>query len=202
MRISFLTMTALLMGFTLASCNSQDWPEEGVKINGVVWASCNVDAPGRFASKPEGTGMMYQWNSNRAWSAARSVSRWNTTASLGATWEAANDPSPEGWRVPTREEINQLLDETKVSRVWTLLNGVWGYRFTDKSNNNSIFLPSAGYRNATDGTLEGARSIGFYWSGTEANFDGAYLFKFRGLDGAEEAIIEKLSGLSIRPVKK
>ncbi len=41
-----------------------------VLINGVLWATRNVDAPGTFAASPESTGMFYQWNSRIAWSAS------------------------------------------------------------------------------------------------------------------------------------
>ena len=34
--------------------------EKGV-INGVKWATCNVDAHGKFAATPESYGMLYQW---------------------------------------------------------------------------------------------------------------------------------------------
>ena len=40
-----------------------------VIINGVKWATCNVDAPGTFAAAPESAGMFYQWNRKIGWSA-------------------------------------------------------------------------------------------------------------------------------------
>ena len=40
-----------------------------VVINGVRWATCNVDAPGNFAANPEDAGMFYQWNRKVGWSA-------------------------------------------------------------------------------------------------------------------------------------
>jgi len=36
--------------------------DEGVVINGVKWATCNVDNPGTFVNRPETTGKIYQWN--------------------------------------------------------------------------------------------------------------------------------------------
>ena len=37
-------------------------PTDGVVINGVRWATRNVDKPGTFAANPEDAGMLYQWN--------------------------------------------------------------------------------------------------------------------------------------------
>ncbi|MDR1757419.1 MAG: hypothetical protein LBR51_00445 [Bacteroidales bacterium] len=35
---------------------------DGITINGVTWATCNVDVPGTFIDKPSDFGMFYQWN--------------------------------------------------------------------------------------------------------------------------------------------
>ncbi len=36
--------------------------EDGVEIDGIIWAKYNVDAPGTFAKTPESSGRFYQWN--------------------------------------------------------------------------------------------------------------------------------------------
>ena len=63
------------------------------------------------------------------------------------------------WRMPTKEEWQELLDNT--TNTWTTQNGVNGRLFT-ASNGNSLFLPAAGYRG--DSSLDGAGSYGGYWS--------------------------------------
>ncbi len=148
-------------------------PEEpvavtGVLINGVVWAECNVDAPGTFAATPGSTGMFYQWNRKKGWPATGAVN-WDNSNASGDTWEAVNDPSPNGWRLPTVADFAQLLDEEKVTQTWEAQNGVRGVKFTDKSNGNAVFFPAAGNRAAdhTDiigGTLELVGIRGGYWS--------------------------------------
>ena len=53
----------LFLAFGTATVAAQTTcPEGGVLINGVCWATRNVDAPGTFAENPEDPGMMYQWN--------------------------------------------------------------------------------------------------------------------------------------------
>ncbi len=146
----------------------------GVEINGVFWATRNVDMPGTFAAFPERPGMFYQWNKNIPWSTTDPlpdvpVPDWDTSVPEVALWEPETDPSPEGWRLPTAAERSSLSDESKVSRTWTTLNGVDGYRFTDRQNGNSIFLPAVGMRDENDGSLQDEQGSSFasgnYWSG-------------------------------------
>ena len=55
--------------------------DPGVHINGVVWATRNVDTPGTFATRPESAGMLYRWNRRIGWSATDPIvdSNGNTT---------------------------------------------------------------------------------------------------------------------------
>ena len=150
----------------------------GVVINGVKWATRNVDAVGTFAAKPEDAGMFYQWNRKKAWPATGTVSGWDSSMPAGDTWEKINDPSPAGWRVPTLANIQKLFDTSKVTSQWITSNGVNGRKFTDKNSGNSIFLPAAGYRYYSDGTLCYAGSYGGYWSSTANGTSAAYNLTF------------------------
>jgi len=47
--------------FSFTVNNSSHQTRKKVVIGGVRWATCNVDAPGTFASSPEKIGMLYQW---------------------------------------------------------------------------------------------------------------------------------------------
>ena len=157
--------------------------KEGVIINGVRWATRNVDAPGTFAPTPESFGMFYQWNRRVAWNATeRRVEGWNTTTTgtrwyafpTGTEWYAKNDPCPPGWRVPTRREIERLGDAEK---KWVTLNGVYGMLFGTAPN--QIFLPAVGWRDEFTGerrteiggfTFRTPGMHGFYWSRTSTSF--------------------------------
>ena len=174
---------------------------EGVEINGVVWATRNVDAVGTFAAKPEDTGMFYQWNRKKAWPATGDVSGWNNSTPAGTTWEKSNDPSPAGWRVPTLDEIKKLLDLDKVSNEWTIQNGVKGRKFTDKTTNKSIFLPAAGYHDGSGGVLVGVGSNGGYWSSSTDEFNemGACYLAFSS-EGADWYYNYRSYGFSVRSV--
>jgi len=153
--------------------------DPGVVINGVKWATRNVDYPGTFAARPEDSGMFYQWNRKKAWPATGDeVIGWDSSILTGDTWEKTNDPSPAGWRVPTLDEIEKLLDTDKVSNEWTTQNGVNGRKFTDKTTGNSLFLPAEGYRSNDDGTLYGIGTSGGYWGSAQSDSGGAYVLDF------------------------
>lgn len=178
-----------------------------VLINGVKWATKNVDAPGTFAASPEASGMFYQWNSNTAWAATGTVTGWNsswnggfTTPSASDTWARASDPSPAGYRVPTNAELQSLLNTTYVTNIWTNQNGVDGLKFTDISSGNSIFLPASGYRYYSDGTLRDAGSGGFNWSSTIFNNYATINLNFSsgGVYIPDDSY--RADGMSIRPV--
>jgi hypothetical protein len=175
--------------------------DKGVIINGVKWATRNVAAPGTFAAKPGDAGMFYQWNRKVGWSAtnpmvnSNGTTTWSATRSNSATWEKANDPSPAGWRIPTREDIDKLLDTGKVSHEWKTENGVNGRRFTDKSTGNSIFLPVVGYRQNSNGALVYAGSYSdYYGSGPGSHYatlSSSGAIRYNGT---------RICGLSIRSV--
>jgi uncharacterized protein (TIGR02145 family) len=174
---------------------------DAVLINGVRWATCNVDQPGTFAASPETPGMFYQWNRKKAWPATGSVTGWDNSYPTGDSWEAANDPSPAGYRVPTLDEIKKLLDETNVSNEWTTVNNVKGRKFTDKNNGNSIFLPAVGYRYSSYGTLDYDGASGYYWRSAVLERDERYASNLY-FDSyvADWAVNYRSCGFSVRPV--
>ncbi|GHT31783.1 hypothetical protein FACS189434_02180 [Bacteroidia bacterium] len=177
--------------------------DAGVVINGVKWATRNVDKPGTFAAKPQDAGKFYQWNRKKAWSAeGENVENWDSSIPEGTEWTAANDPSPAGWRVPTTEEQQTLLDTEKVTSEWTTQNGVSGRKFTDKITNNSLFLPAAGYRHNSDGTLNYAGADGYYWGSAQFDSSTAYVLYFRSGFADWYGNGSRKNGLSVRAVAK
>ena len=144
--------------------------------SGLLWATCNVGA-----TSSEGYGNYYAWGetttkSEYNWStyqhcngSSSTLTKYCTNSEYGnngfvdnittllleddiATYAWGGD-----WRMPTKEEWQELRDNT--TRTWTTQNGVDGMRFTG-SNGNSIFLPVAGIYN---GSSPGG-STGQYWA--------------------------------------
>jgi len=120
--------------------------DEGVVINGIRWATRNVDAPGRFAESPESFGMLFLWNSKQGVSLRalleiedyydylKELERWDCIEELviyvdkkfakledtdieGTKWYAENDPCPPGWRVPTQAELQSLTGAISIMDI-------------------------------------------------------------------------------------
>ncbi len=184
------------------------WTVEGVLINGVRWATSNVDTPGTFAASSEVAGKIYQWNKSTAWSATGGVLGWDNNVIPGLEWASFNDPSPEGWRVPTGDELQTLVDEDKVSSEWTTVNGVVGREYG--SGANTIFLPAAGRWSAKQDKKIDVGENGFYWTSTRVGAGSAHDLLFNegfsghqqghGMDGG--GVIQRRNGLSVRCVKQ
>ena len=215
-KIHYSVLT-LVLGLVLSgsSCNANDEPNDpaddanGVVINGVTWATRNVDAPGTFAAKPEDSGYFYQWNREKGWPGTFGpISDWNSTTPSGITWEKANDPCPTGWRVPTRDEFDKLLNASKVSREFIDYGTqqIPVMKFTDKTTGKSIYLKPADNRSSGDGWHNSEGSTGYYWSSTNSTIypDGSAFFLLFDREVAElwEDGYGRGNGFSIRPVKE
>jgi uncharacterized protein (TIGR02145 family) len=167
-----IAIAVLLLSATIGNTKGQA-EEVGVEINGVKWATCNVDAPGTFAAKPEDAGMFYQWNRNKGWAATGEVTDWDSSIPKGDIWEKEHDPCPPGWRVPTRAELQSLI---VAGSEWTTLNGVKGRVFG--ADDNTVFFPAVGSRFFSDGTLNEAGSYGSYTSGMPSSNTSVYYLVF------------------------
>ena len=184
-----------------------DQTDVGVVINGIKWATRNVDNPGTFAATPQSAGKFYQWNRKKAWSATEpakgiaigKAGGWDASYPTGTTWEKANDPCPTGYRVPTEAEQDALV---ATGSTWTSNyngTGVAGRIFG--SGSNTIFFPAAGYRFYNDGTLNDAGAPGGYWSSTEYGSTNACLIIF----GSGDAFVfgnYRTNGFSVRCVSE
>ena len=131
--------------------------DEGIVINGVRWATRNVDEAGTFAPTPESAGKYYQWNNKKAWASTGAGTGWRNTIDLGVIWEKTNDPCPQDWRVPTDAELKSLVSS---GHVLTTKNGVLGRLFG--TSPNAVFLPGAGYLYGPG--KSSSLGNGYYWS--------------------------------------
>ena len=102
------------------------------------------------------------------------------------------------WRMPTDAEWTEL--RTECNWTWTTQNGINGYLVTG-TNQNSIFLPAAGYRYYTG--LDGAASYGSYWSSSlyTGDPDRAWFVDFSS-DGVGRYYNDRCNGRSVRAVSE
>ncbi len=159
---------------TLLSINGYDWVDLGLP-SGLKWATCNVGA-----TTPEGYGNFYAWGETTT--KASYVQSNSTTYgqqisdfSGNATYDAARANWSSTWRMPTKTEMEELVNNC--TWTWTTQNGVNGYRVTGP-NGNSIFLPAAGYWFGS--SHNGVGMYGYYLSSTpiESGTDDAYYLFF------------------------
>ena len=93
----------------------------------------------------------------------------------GTDRDAATVNLGKNYRMPTFDQIKELLDECKWT--WTKQNGVKGMKVTGP-NGNSIFFPASGYRNYSNGSLNDVGSYGYYCSASANNSNNGHNLYF------------------------
>lgn len=191
--------------------NGHEWVDLGLTVK---WATTNVGA-----SSPSDYGSYLAWGETKSKNqytfhtlryctdyAGNSFTKYNTESSRGTvdnkkrlelSDDAANQNWGGSWRMPTDEEIMELMN--KCDWTWTTQDGKNGYKVTSKSNGNSIFLPAGGSRIDSDLTSAGSR--GYYWTsklGTYNSYEAKYLY----LDSskAQKYESDRSLGFAVRPV--
>ena len=183
--------------------------------SGTLWATCNVGA-----TAPEEYGDYFAWGETQTKEdysystyqycngSYNTLTKYCNDGSYGnngytdtltlllPTDDAATAQWGAGWRMPTYEEWQELLDNT--TNTWTTQNGVNGRLFT-AANGASLFLPDAGCRLNSEIF---AGSYGFYWSGSlyTGRPDHAWGFSFSS-DGTNMNYPGRNTGQSVRPVR-
>lgn len=155
--------------------------------SGVCWATCNLGA-----NSPSDKGEHFAWG--------ETSSKFEYTQStydmdlgsdeLDLDYDAAASQWGGTWRIPTREEWQELVD----CCTWSW-NGE-GYWVSGK-NGESIFLPAAGYSKGSSHFKEGER--GDYWTSTPLDPQKSYEFVIKS-DAYSVESDNRFYGISIRPV--
>ena len=175
--------------------------------SGILWATTNVGA-----SSPTDTGDFFAWGEKEP----KDVYGWETyklcrgsynsifkytDADGKSVLESQDDVATSSlggeWRIPTKEDMEELLEECKWE--WKSQNGILGWKVSGK-NGSSIFLPAAGAASAY--RIAGVNELGRYWTSTrdESNYS-AYNLRFK--DGRETIVVvddTRFYGRPIRPV--
>ena len=146
--------------------------------SGLKWAKCNVGA-----EKETQYGYYFMWgstepnnNTNCDWPTVpfnNGSSKYDSiyfnsvkntvcpNGILAKEYDAAAQIMGGGWRMPTTDDMQELLYNT--TNEWTQVNGVNGYKFTSKADTSKyIFIPAAGNRSRRKITLLGSAVI--VWS--------------------------------------
>ena len=179
--------------------------------SGLKWGSMNVGA-----SKPEDYGNHYAWGETETktkyttsnykfgpvkYSEITLYSKYETKLGgdkktvLEAEDDAASANLGNGWRMATFAEWKELRESC--TWTWTQRNGINGMLVTGP-NGKSIFLPASG---VFQSSLGKKGTYGSYWTSTLASAEGmANAVDFYS-GGNDKALIDRSTGLSVRPVK-
>ena len=151
-------------------------PENGVYINGTIWAKTNVGSFGSFVATPELSGCLYQFNDTVGYQAIIPdglkwvlTPEWKKAEWVSTQWSSKNNPCPTGWRIPTSKEVDDLIKSGA-----TFYSPVDGYFFGPNSASATwsdfkgcVFLPFTG--EALNETVFSKNSEGYYWASTDQN---------------------------------
>ncbi len=213
-KLTFYLMT-LAFALSFTACNKGDDNNNedndndvGLVVDGVEWAATNVDDFQQFAARPDMYTKFYQWNRSKAWPASGAVTGWPTEQITDPSW--TNNPCPPGWRLPTKDEWQALMNTTSEwAEVNTRGNAVSGRFYgpackacTLPSNmTGCIFLPAVGGRYSRDDSSLDHRGLeGYYWTSVQQTNKDGYRLRFTphtvGIGPHFKAV-----GFSIRCVK-
>ena len=207
------------LGFRLV-LDAHEYVDLGLSV---MWATCNVGASapeeygdyfawGEVEPKEEYSWDNYKWCEDKQWHTDGYYSTWsltkycsNSTYGKDGFTDGLKTLLPEddaahvnwggSWRIPTSKEMQELLEYC----TWevTFIDGIKGYTATSKINNNSIFLPCAGFYNIEHSEgLMSENNLGRYWTNTN-----------NGASHANNLVVGKKMewntrrlGITIRPV--
>lgn len=225
-----------------AMFTSSDYVDLGLP-SGTLWATCNIGA-----SSPEEFGEYFAWGetypkkeytarnyvfadsvfTENGFEYVFSVTKYCTDSRYGTIdnkieLEPIDDAATvnwgSDWQMPSKEQFEELINESYTTTTWTTLNGVNGIFIRSKRNGNSVFFPAAGYYGSyVDVTRTDAGIRGGYYTRSntlEYNLEGLNLvnpivvdyFFFNDFETDTPfhlgtTFYLRFTGLSIRPVFK
>ncbi|MET3539180.1 FISUMP domain-containing protein [Chryseobacterium limigenitum] len=170
-----------------------DVPVQGIHGNYYQWGRATVVAD---ASTPSGA-----------------ITGWDTTFAPEGSWvdgsKTANDPCPSGFRVPTAQQIRNLINinNTTTTSVGTFTDSPanFGSAKVFSGGGNNLTFPIAGYRDNSNGTLKIRGANGKYWTSTPTALDTNSLSM--NLEFLTENVISqpnslRTSGFSVRCISE
>ena len=175
---------------TTGTLNGYEWVDLGLP-SGLKWATVNVGA-----DEPTDYGNYYAWGEiepKDGYYTSNSVTYGKSSSDFSgdATYDAATANWGSDWRMPTKDECQELIDKcTWTSTTQANSDGekIRGY-LIEGTNGNTIFLPFTGYYSGT-GFASGCN----YWSSTPKSL--IYAYNLKTYLSAEN----KCQGRAVRPV--
>ena len=186
-----LTLTMVIIGLVMVSCSSGGKNKQEtatitqtettnasdfttIKIGTLEWATCNLGA-----EQQSDYGSYY-------------------------SWADAQKSCPTGWRLPTKEEVDDLLKLSN-NGVWGTFDGVEGVWLNEGGKEQEgLFLPAGGFKDSSSDSILYQKTCGPYWTSTDYDDSFAfylYLFANGGFTSLGDNHYDKSYRFMIRCVK-
>jgi uncharacterized protein (TIGR02145 family) len=218
-------MTALIGGGAGPEPEQHEYVDLGLSVK---WATCNIGASSPeetglyfawgetqgYTSGQVGTDKYFAWDGDNAdykygtyddsdnqnWGMEKYNKNDGKTV-LDTTDDAATANWGSGWRMPTKEEFEELTANTEYE--WTEIDGVQGGKFTSTVSGYTdkfLFFPAVG--DSEDGEVYGVGDYGNYWSVSlnDKCVFSAWELDFEGGDCGVNGD-NRCYGYSVRPVR-
>ncbi len=189
-------------------------PDEAIDMGlSVLWLGCNLGA-----NSPEENGDYYAWgetatkphyyDNDYKWGEDFYIMRKYNTRSDRGVVDNKTVLEPEDdivhvkmggyWRMPTNEDMSELLENCTVSRK--SVKGQLGYEFVSKVNGKKLFFPLTGrWTNCPYPNDVG--ELGYYWtSSLEAEYPNLACYMRLETWGCKVSSAHRSVGMTIRPV--
>ena len=155
-----------------------------VTINGITWATRNVNEFGSFVhfSEPHNPGKYFQFNRPTAYNfidgRIEPPLKYDEI-NEDSNWTLWNDPCPCGWRLPTMTEMENLRNSgfswvDEFAGAWF---GTDAETATFEAPGNAIFLPVGGQLRGDEIIWQSI--IGEYWTANQANWSFGRTLSFQ-----------------------
>ena len=186
--------------------------------SGTLWATCNIGS-----EAPETYGDYFSWGEtepkdiydtshykfNRG---SGMMTKYCTISSFGSGGmtddltellpedDAATANWGNDWQMPSRAQVEELIDTMFTTSKWTSLNDFYGTKITSKKNGNWIFLPATGFVDGNSIYRRG--SFGSFWSRSLREdaprdaYDSGYMWS-----GISWGADRRYMGENVRPVR-
>ena len=197
--------------------NGYQWVDMGLP-SGLLWATCNIGAKtstefgdyyawGETETKESYTNKTYKWYDDsdeiveiKYSDLFKADASGNIRTLLELEDDAANVKLGGNWRMPTREEFEELLHPANTDLCLVNKNDVKGYLVVSKKNGNTLFLPAAGFKLADEVT--GVEDEYYYWTSEHAEEGLGVANVVGNFYGSLDVIpfFNRPIGCSIRPV--
>lgn len=125
-------------------CAHMNAQKETIKIGNTEWATCNLGAEKQ------------------------------TDYGSFLTWEEAQISCPKGWRLPSKKEVDELIEFSN-GGIWKTLNGVEGRWFSENGEEGKgLFFPAGGFKEPSSDLVKYEKTCGPYWTSTD--FEDSFAF--------------------------